>query len=729
MGHSWRFFRAGGVDQVQLTRGADLAKLGELDQKLWVALACPVEGLEIDAHSLKLIDTDGDGRVRARELIEAARWTCSMLRDPDSLSKAPEALALENIDTASDEGKQILATAKSLLQASGKADQSALAKADVDAATSVFEKQALNGDGIITPASARDDATAQAIKDIVSLTDAPLDRSGDKGVSADSLGAFLTDLKAYVGWLDAGQAEAVLPLAENTASAYAAFDAVRDKVHDYFARTKVAAYDGRSLDGLNREQSEYTAIGGKPLSANLEEVAHFPLARIEAGRPLPLSGVVNPAWAARLEALQKNAVLPLLGARASLTSEDWATLCTRFQAHGAWLASKPGNRTASLSSERARELLNADLEARLRALFAEDEAEKPHFAALSKVEKLVYLHRDLYELANNFVSFRGFYARSSTAAFQFGRLFVDQRECELVMRVNDAGKHASLAPMSKCYLLYCDIRNAQGKKAQIVAALTSGDSDNLMVGRNGIFYDRAGNDWDATITKIVDSPISLGGAFWAPYKKVLRSIEEYVAKRAAAAEADSSAKLDAGIASAQSAAGGAPKPVEKPKFDIGVVAALGVAVGGITAAIGALLQAFFGLGLFMPIGLVGLLLLISGPSMAVTWLKLRQRDLGPLLDANGWAINTKAKINVAFGESLTKLPRLPEGASRDLTDPFAEKSRPWGFYAFLCVLLALGVAWYIGKVDQFLPEPARSTTVLGSAAPAHVKVPEAAPAK
>ncbi|MFM2420538.1 MAG: hypothetical protein RL385_5261, partial [Pseudomonadota bacterium] len=62
MGHSWRFFRAGGVDQVQLTRGADLAKLGELDQKLWVALACPVEGLEIDAHSLKLIDTDGDGR-------------------------------------------------------------------------------------------------------------------------------------------------------------------------------------------------------------------------------------------------------------------------------------------------------------------------------------------------------------------------------------------------------------------------------------------------------------------------------------------------------------------------------------------------------------------------------------------------------------------------------------------------------------------------------------------
>jgi len=30
-----------------------------------------------------------------------------------------------------------------------------------------------------------------------------------------------------------------------------------------------------------------------------------------------------------------------------------------------------------------------------------------------------------------------------------------------------------------------------------------------MVGRNGVFYDRKGRDYDATITKIVASPISL----------------------------------------------------------------------------------------------------------------------------------------------------------------------------------------------------------------------------
>ena len=33
------------------------------------------------------------------------------------------------------------------------------------------------------------------------------------------------------------------------------------------------------------------------------------------------------------------------------------------------------------------------------------------------------------------------------------------------------------------------------------------------------------------------------------------------------------------------------------------------------------------------------MLAISGPSMLIAWLKLRQRNIGPILDANGWAVN------------------------------------------------------------------------------------------
>ena len=40
----------------------------------------------------------------------------------------------------------------------------------------------------------------------------------------------------------------------------------------------------------------------------------------------------------------------------------------------------------------------------------------------------------------------------------------------------------------------------------------------------------------------------------------------------------------------------------------------------------------------------GLLLLISGPSMIIAYMKLRKRNLGPILDANGWAVNARANV-------------------------------------------------------------------------------------
>lgn len=725
MAHAWRFFRAGGVDQVQITTGADLAHLDELDQKLWVALACPVEGLAIDAHTLKLIDADHDGRIRAQELIAASKWVTSALRDPESLVRSSPELAIENIHDGTQEGRELRETAKALLAASGKGDATELHVDDVSGAVLAFEKQPFNGDGIIVPESARDDVAKAALATVLALSEPPLDRSGAPGVSADTLKVAFAETDAYVAWLDVGKAADALPLGDATAQAFDALSAIRAKVDDYFGRTRIAAFDARSLAALNRAETEYTEVANHSIASSGDAIAHFPLCQVEAGKDLPLElSVINPAWAARYEALVRAVVTPVLGSRTALSPEDWQQILQRFAAYEGWLGQKPATKAQAVSEASLRALQDASLRERLFALVEEDEAERPKAMVLEKVARLAYLHRDLFRLANNFVSFRAFYARAERASFQDGTLFLDQRECELVLRVRDPAKHSVLASLSKCYLMYCDISNAKGEKRQIVAALTNGSADNVTVGRNGVFYDRDGNDWDATITKIVDSPISVRAAFWSPYKKVLRSVEEFVTKRAAAAEAESDKLVGGAISSAENAVDGAPKAVKPAKLDIGVVAALGVAVGGITAALGAVMQSFFGLGIWMPLGLLGLVLVISGPSMAIAWLKLRQRNIAPLLDANGWAINTDAKLNVAFGEALTKTAKLPLNAKRDLADPFAEKRRPWGFYLLLFVLLVLAGCWYLGKLDRYLPHAARSVEVLGDAAPANVQLQE-----
>src|SRR5216110_1613535 len=113
-GHRWHFFRAGGFDQVKLETGADLASLDQLDQKLWVALACPTRGIEFDTKTLDLIDTDKDGRIRAPEIIAATRWAGSCLRNPDDLLKSSPSLPLSAINEATPEGKRLLSSARQI---------------------------------------------------------------------------------------------------------------------------------------------------------------------------------------------------------------------------------------------------------------------------------------------------------------------------------------------------------------------------------------------------------------------------------------------------------------------------------------------------------------------------------------------------------------------------------------------------------------------------------------
>jgi hypothetical protein len=111
--------------------------------------------------------------------------------------------------------------------------------------------------------------------------------------------------------------------------------------------------------------------------------------------------------------------------------------------------------------------------------------------------------------------------------------------------------------------------------------------------------------------------------------------------------------------------------------------------------------------------------MISGPSMLLAWLKLRRRNLGPILDANGWAINSRARINVAFGAAMTELAAIPSGSKRSLSDPFADKTPPWRLYIALTTLLVVSGTWYVGRLDNYLPKTIRSTSVLGEYAPAY----------
>jgi hypothetical protein len=695
--HIWKFFRTGGIDQVSLETGEDLLNLDKLDQKLWVALSCPVKGTEIDEKTLALIDTDGDGRIRVPELLAAVQWATARLKNPADLLQGSESLPLAAINEAAPGGKVLLSSAKQILRSLGKGKDAALTTADAANTAAIFAASVLNGSGIIPPEATEDPATQALIKDIIACLGGTTSRSGATGITPAQVDTFFADLAAYTVWVEQSGTKDIAILGDATAAACSAIKAVRPKVEDYFARCRLAAFDARAIAALNRSETEYLDIAAKDLKLSAEEVAAFPLARIEASQLLPLLEGINPAWADALAKLHRTVVTPIFGAgKVALSAADWAELTGKFAAYETWLGGKAGSAVEKLGLPRAKEILAGAGRAALAELVAKDKALEPEFKAISDVERLARYYRDLRVLLHNYVNFADFFSRDRLAVFQAGTLFLDSRSCELCVRVESAAAHATLAAMSKAYIAYVECKRSGGEVMQVAACFTQGDSDYLFVGRHGVFYDRKGRDWDATITKLIDSPISVRQAFWSPYKKFVRFIEEQVAKRAADADSAATNRLQAAATSTvDTAAAGKPAtPVPaKPKFEVGTVAALGVGVGALGTLFGGFIAGFMGLGIFMPLGILGIVLAISGPSMLIAWIKLRQRNLGPILDANGWAINGRVKINMPLGAALTEQAKLPANSKRTLDDPYEEKASPWRMRILLGLLIVIAAGY------------------------------------
>ena len=536
---------------MKIQSGEDIRHLGELDQKMWTVLSCPTTGLEINEESLKLIDLDGDGKLRVKEVIQTADWLCGVLRDPETLLAGKAEVPLANI-----------------------ADETILAVA--------------------------------------------------KQVSADGQTVTLADVETAI----AAVSVETQPAPE-------------------------APFEGDVIAAYKAKQADYAAYFEQ---AKLQSLG---LATIAEDTPKP-----------------------------GLAEADFAEMGTKIAAYEAGVATTN--------------------EANAAALFAAQAQYQP-------LRKLLLLSRDFYRLLRNFITFEDFYDKAQPKAiFQAGTLIIDQRACALCVRVSDMPKQNLQAGASGMYLIYCDCESKKlGKQMQIVAAMTIGGIRNLTVGKNALFYDNEGNDWDAVVTKIIDNPISIGQAFWSPYRKFGAWVTDLINK--SAAEKDSKVFSEATNKVQEKKAEMSPLDKKKMEtFDIakfaGIFAAIGMAVGYIGAFltdVGKGFKDMFLAGWWLPIlAILGLMLVISGPSMFLAWTKLRKRNLAPVLNANGWAVNADVMVNVMFGSALTQQAQFP---MLQLVDPLAKKGMPawkkWIIVVASVLVVLLGL-WLTNLLNWCkLPSP------------------------
>ncbi|MBR6346083.1 MAG: hypothetical protein IKR69_01695 [Bacteroidales bacterium] len=694
--YKWKFASVGGSVRVKISSGEDIRNLGKLDRKLWTVLSCPVTGLEFDEKTLGLIDSNGDGKIRVDEVIATAGWLTSVISDPELLLKGDSTIPFSAFNTENEAGAKLLASAKQILRNLGL-EKEEISIEDTADNTRIFADTKFNGDGIITEASSDDPDLKALIAKIAACIGSATDRSGAPGVTAENIEAFYSALADYAAWQDVAEADKknVYPYGDSTEAALGAVEALKDKIADFFVRCKIIRFNEDASAAVDVSIDKIGAISGGNLALQGEELASYPLGRPNKEALLSYDSI-NPAWQGAFQALRALVLDVDFPKAESLGEEDWNAVLSKFAAYTAWKAAKKGSEVESLGLEDIKAILKADRKAALLELVAKDKELEEEALSIESVDKLLRLYRDFYRFLNNYVVLSDFYDKEHKAIFQAGRLYIDQRSTDLCVRVQDMGRQADVASLSGMYILYCTCTSkVKNATMQIAAVLTNGDVDDLRVGRNAIFYDRDGVDWDATVTKIVDNPISVRQAFWAPYKKVARWISEKIDK--SAAEKDS--KSMEGLTKAADGAttmgpDGKPAPEKPSTFDIakfaGIFAAIGMAVAYLSQALVALFKGASGMPSWkLLVIILVIMLVISGPSMFIAWRKLRKRDLGPLLNANGWAVNAAAYVRIKFGATLTKLAKYPK---LKFVDKEARRKARWRT-AIWCTLLALLIAF------------------------------------
>jgi hypothetical protein len=460
-----------------------------------------------------------------------------------------------------------------------------------------------------------------------------------------------------VAWIRRGTDKELATLGADTATAAGALDAVRDKLEDFFTRCRVAAYDPRGAAVADADRRTGAAIRIR------FEPARLPLAAID-----PRARSQRPNWRGRGSTGSSSVVVPTLGRRDAPVAADPAVIVERFAPYAAWQASEPKTPVDALDPVWLERLTGPELRDKLRALIGADAALAGEYEQITSVAKLVRLQRDLGRIVRNFVNFSEFYG-AQDGAFQIGTLYLDARALHLCVLCRGPGKARGTRDIVGFVSIYRDIsrkgetRQHRGRASPTATPTTSSSAQRHL-------HDRKNDDWDATVVKVISNPISIREAFWTPYKKVVRTT------RTTSRGGPRPQMPRRQPSSTRSLRRPRNRPRSSKKIDP-EPSPRSASRSAESHAGRALLASMFGLGPWLPLGLIALMLLVSGPSMVLAWLKPGRRNLGPILDANVVGPSMAARGSTSRSALRDRAREAPKGSQRKLEDPFADKRTPW----------------------------------------------------
>ena len=672
-----KFARYGKSYQMVIENGQDLSEVLQLDEALWGATSAPSHVFHCDPQLITALDQGAKGRVTCEDIKAAITWLLKQLPDKSKITSDFDGkLALADINAGDDSGKALTASAKYIHKELASSDASTISLAQIRSFLSTVQARALNGDGVLTAKSAGDNAAVKEfLADIVAATGGAKDIDGSMGASEKELNDFLAAIPPFLEWLAQGEipagsdTTAIMTRGTDTPALSALLQTHSAKIDKVFELSRLLAFDGRLQTKAMAPDAKVAAFD----PANQDEVNAYlqalPFAPPNAESLLPLDITkINPLYQGWWQDVVNKIIKPLLGDQTTaLTPADWQKIKDLFAPFNAYLAAKKGGIVEKIPADKLRAYLANDaLIAEVRELLVKDKAVAETVRAAKEVEKLLLYRSYLIRFVNNFVCFRDLYAENSHALFECGSLVIDGRWFNVALKIDTIANHQLLAKSSQMFTLYVEVEKSPTDKMIVVVPVTSGSKGNLVAGKRGVFYDISKKDYDAKILQVVENPVCIREAMYAPFSRLWGLIEGKIEGLSGAAEKNLQGSfnkaLTPGAAPAPAPAATTPKSDSKMPGGTMLIGA-SVAFAALGSALAFITKTVSGMtGLQIWIGVLCAILALMLPVILIAVIKLNRQDLSSILEGCGWAINLRMRLDSKLRNQFSNFGIFPKDA-------------------------------------------------------------------
>ena len=721
------FENYGGIFQLRLETAEDLASLGKLKESRWAATSAPVGCFRCDPAVLKCLDPNATGRIRTQDLKDAQECLFHFFSNREGTTQQSDVLRLDDLDTTHSEGRELQEACKWILEQLESPGSKEISLEQIRAFRAGYARVFPNGDGIVPLVDIESESTRAFCADVVKYAGEVKDASGKIGYGKEQLQRFLDRARAMRDWMVEGkQTAAAEPRGSElwrwgdaTPESTTIVFVLEAKLEQFFWQCDLLRVEPRAASRFELNEDQLEGFDLENALAIEKRLSMAPLSRPTTAGELNLNSGLNPYYEERVWELRDKVLKRALGSdMEKLTREDWEKVKALFEPHKAWLDAKPKNEIESLGEARLTDYLEGELPKEAEMLIERDLAVKDELEQIATVEKLCLLQRWLLEFANNFVNFSRLYDPKRRSLFEEGTLVIDGRELAFSMKVTNRSEHRKIAETSRMFLIYAEITSnvvasSHREKFELVVAVTAGERGGISVDKRGVFFDIEEREWDARVVEVVENPVSLWEAIKAPFQRIgglaAQKVERIAARKTESIEKATEAgleKIDSTPAGeGKPSTGSAATPVQKTSVrDLMLGGGLAfAAVGSSLAFIVKTLSEVNPLHLGAVVLALGSIVTLS--SGLLGYLKLRSRDMSALLEAAGWAVNSRMKLTRRLGRLFTHRRGLPKGAvkgRRDLIDGFLAEvdvtaSRRGQILALIAVLLVvvLGVLAYL----------------------------------